>query len=118
MGVYGIKEESFFDDIAPLLTPPQLALLKANKKAVVFEPLVAASAFAIASVLDRLRHGILPAGAAREALRQQAATMAASLAAQPRLWPEFHERIASVDLEQPARVVLGAIALGWAAKWT
>lgn len=118
LGVYGIKEETFLDDIAPLLTRSQLALLKANKKAVVFEPLVAASAFAIGSVLDRFRHGILPAGAAREALRQQAATMAASLAAQPQRWPEFHERMAAADLEEPARVVLGAIALGWAAKWS
>ena len=94
-----------------------LALLKANKKAVMYEPLVAAAAFAIASVLDRLRHGILPPGAAREALRQQAVTMAASLAAQPHRWPEFHRLVADVDLDRPARVVLVAIALGWSAKW-
>jgi hypothetical protein len=118
LGVYGLKEETFYDEIAPLLSPAQHTLLKANKKAVVFEPLVAAAAFAIASILDRLRHGILPSGAAREALRQQAASMAASLATQPQRWPDFYRLIGEVDLDRPARVVLNAIALGWAAKWS
>ena len=35
------------------------------------------------------RHGTLPASVARDALVQQAATLAASLAAQPDRWPEF-----------------------------
>lgn len=118
LGAYGVKEETFFDEISGCLTEAQLGLLKANRKAVIFEPLVAASAFAMASVLDRVRHGILPAGAAREALRQQAASMAASVAAQPQRWPEFHRGVGEVDLERPARAVLNAIALGWAAKWT
>jgi adenosylcobinamide amidohydrolase len=118
LGVHGLKEDTFFDDIAPHLTEAQLKLLKANKKAVVFEPLASAAAFAIAAVLDRLRHGILPAGAAREALHQQAASMAAGLAAQPDRWPEFYRAIEDVDLERPASVVLKALSLGWAAKWT
>ncbi len=118
LGVYGLKEETFLDDIAPYLTEAQLKLLKANKKAVVYEPLVAAAAFAIAAVLDRVRHGILPAGSAREALRQQLASMAAGLAAQPDRWPLLYRGIEEIDLEQPARVVLSALALGWAAKWS
>lgn len=118
LGPYGPKEETFFEEIAPYLTDAQLKLLKANKKAVVYEPLVAAAAFAIAAVLDRLRHGILPASAARQALRQQLASMAAGLAAQPDRWPEFYRGIEEVDLEQPARAVLRALALGWAAKWS
>ena len=118
LGAYGLKEDTFLDDIAPCLTEAQLKLLRANKKAVVYEPLVAAAAFAIAAVLDRVRHGILPAGAAREALRQQLASMAAGLAAQPDRWLELYRAIEDVDLEQPARAVLGALALGWAAKWS
>lgn len=118
LAAYGVKEETFLDEIAPLLTAPQLALLRANRKAVVFEPLVAAAAFAMAAVLDRVRHGILPPGAGREALRQQAASMAAGLAARPELWPEFHRAVGDVDPENPARGVLNAIALGWAAKWS
>jgi hypothetical protein len=118
LGAYGLKEETFFDDIAPYLTEAQLGLLKANKKAVVYEPLVAAAAFAIAAVLDRLRHGILPESAAREALRQQLASMATGLAARPDRWPALYRSIEEFDLEQPARVVSRALALGWAAKWS
>jgi adenosylcobinamide amidohydrolase len=118
LGAYGLKEETFLEDIAPRLTAAQLALLKANKKAVVYEPRVAAAAFAIAAVLDRVRHGILPDSAAREALRQQLASMAAGLAAQPDLRQVIYRDIEEVDLEQPARVVLEALALGWAAKWS
>jgi adenosylcobinamide amidohydrolase len=118
LGAYGLKEECFFEEIAPYLTEAQLRLLKANRKAVVYEPLVAAAAFAMASVLDRVRHGILPEGAAREALRQQAASMAAGLAAQPERWPAFYRDLGSADIEHPAPAVLKAIALGWAAKWT
>jgi adenosylcobinamide amidohydrolase len=118
LGTYGLKEETFLDDIAPYLTEAQLKLLKANQKAVFYEPLVAATAFAIAAVLDRLRHGILPASAAREALRQQVASMAVALATQPDRWAEFYSSVVEVDLKQPARVVVRALALGWAAKWT
>lgn len=118
LGAYGIREETFFEDMAPLLAPASLQLLRSNKRAVVYEPLVAAAAFAVASVLDRLRHGILPPDAAREALRHQAASMAAGLAAQPRLWPDFYRGLGEVDMERPAGVVLKAIALGWSAKWS
>ena len=117
LGAYGLREETFVDDIAPYLDEPRLALLRANAKSVAFEPLVGSAAFAIASVLDRVRHGILPAGAAREALRHHAASMAAALAARPGDWPEFYRGVGDVDLEHPSRAVLGALALGWAAKW-
>ena len=118
LGRFGLDEGTFASDIAPYLEEGQMRLLAANRKAVVFEPLVAAAAFAMATVLDRVRHGILPAGAAREALRHQGASMAAGLAAKPERWPEFHRALHDVDLEQPARVVLKALAMGWVAKWS
>jgi len=59
----------------------------------------------------------LPSGAARDVFRQQAATLASSLAAKPDAWPEFYTRLGDVDPEDAARGVYGAIALGWAAKW-
>lgn len=117
LGRYGLAEDSFLNDVAAYMSENQLSLLKANRKSVVYEPLVAAAAYAMATVLDRLRHGILPASAACEALRQQAASMAAGLAAQPDRWPEFYRAFQTVDPEHPARLVLSALALGWAAKW-
>ncbi len=117
LGRFGVSEDSFLADMGKRLQPPQLDLLRANRKAVVYEPMVAAAAFAIAAVLDRVRHGILPASAAKESLRQQCASMAASLAAQPERWPGFYRNLGRADLEHPAQLVLDALAMGWAAKW-
>jgi adenosylcobinamide amidohydrolase len=117
LGVYGLNEASFFEDIAPLLSPADLDLLQKNAKSVFYEPLAAASAYAIASILDRVRYGTLPAATAREALRQQAALLAANVAARPAQWPEFLARLTDADPEQPARLILLAIALGWSSKW-
>ncbi len=118
---FGLKESSFCEDMRPYLSERELELLKSNEKAIVYEPLVSAAAYAIASVLDRLRHGTLPEGVAREALRQQAATLAASLAARPEAWSDFYRGLGhnpdAVDIERPERAVLAAIALGWSAKW-
>jgi adenosylcobinamide amidohydrolase len=117
LGGYGLKESSFLEDICPYLNERELELLKSNYKAVVYEPLVSAAAYAIASVLDRLRHGTLPEGVARVALRQQSATLAASLAARAEAWSDFYRSLGGVEIERPERAVLAAIALGWSAKW-
>ena len=42
------------------------------------------------------------------------ATMAASLSALPHRWNEFRGQLCDED---PMRLVLHAIAIGWAAKW-
>jgi hypothetical protein len=114
LGRFGLREETFFEDIAGMLPEADLELMRKNSKAVFYEPLVAASGFAFAAVMDRVRYGTLPEGATREALRQQAATMAASVAAQSDLWTEFRAQLTDED---PIRLVLRAIALGWSAKW-
>jgi hypothetical protein len=44
--------------------------------------------------------------------------MATGLAARPDRWPALYRSIEEFDLEQPARVVSRALALGWAAKWS
>jgi adenosylcobinamide amidohydrolase len=118
LGAYGLNEATFFEDIAPFLSATELELLQKNAKSVFYEPLAAAGAYAIASILDRVRYGTLPAAMAREALRQQAALLAANLAARTDCWPDFLTRLADADPEQPARLVLQAIALGWSSKWT
>jgi adenosylcobinamide amidohydrolase len=118
LGRYGFKEADFFEAMAAKVTGRELELLRRNHKAVFYEPLVSASAYAIASVLDRLRYGTLPAGAAKEALRQQAASLAANVAAKPHLWEQFHSTFREADLEHPAESIREAIAAGWSAKWT
>ena len=114
LGRYGLLEEKFFNQIAPLLNEADLELLRRNSKSVFYEPHVSAAAYAFAAVLDRVRSGTLPEGAAQEALRHQAACMAASLSAKTHLWDSFRTRIGGSD---PVQLVLQAIALGWTAKW-
>lgn len=114
LGRFGLREEKFFDEIAPLLNESDLELLRRNSKSVFYEPHVSAAAYAFAAVLDRVRCETLPESAAQEALRHQAASMAVSLSAKPRLWDSFRARIDGAD---SMHMVLQAIALGWAAKW-
>jgi adenosylcobinamide amidohydrolase len=117
LGRYGVRESDFLTELAPLLSERELELLKKNFQSVVYEPKVAAAAYAIAAVLDRIRVGTLPASAARDIFRQQVATMATSLAARPDAWPEFYARLGDADPEKSAGGVYAAIAMGWSAKW-
>lgn len=117
LGRYGVCEADCLAELAPLLSERELELLKKNFQSVVYEPKVAAAAYAIAAVLDRIRVGTVPASAARDIFRQQVATLATSLAAKPDAWVEFYARLADLDPEQAARGVYAAIALGWSRKW-
>jgi adenosylcobinamide hydrolase len=117
LGRYGLKEQNFPEDIAPLLTERELELLKKNLKSVVYEPKVAAAAFAIAAVLDRIRFETLPGKAVQDVFRQQVAILAANLAAQPDHWPYFYSQLSEADPAQPIGAILSAIALGWSSKW-
>ena len=118
LGAYGVKEDRLLEEIAPYLTESELELLKKNRNSVMYEPMVASAAYALASILDRHRYGVFPDSAAQEALRQQAASLAASLAARPDRWPEFHAALPEVNLENPKQLILAAIALGWSKKWS
>ncbi|HUE42146.1 MAG TPA: adenosylcobinamide amidohydrolase [Candidatus Sulfotelmatobacter sp.] len=117
LGRYGVREADCLERLAPLLSERELELLKKNFQSVVYEPKVAAAAYAIAAVLDRIRVGTLPGGAARDVFRQQVATLAASLAAKPDAWPEFYVRLADADPSDAARGAYAAIAMGWSEKW-
>jgi adenosylcobinamide amidohydrolase len=114
---YGVTEASLLEALPALLDERGLELLRHNFNSVIYEPAVAAAAYAMATVLDRLRLGTLPQSAAHEVLRQQAAVMASSLAAKPEQLSEFYAALEKVDCEEPARLVFAALAEGWAAKW-
>ena len=79
---------------------------------------IVAAAYAFAAVLDRIRYGTLPAGLARESLRQQAALMAVALAAKPNDWHLHWSELQKAGEDDPIGLVLRAIALGWKSKWT
>ena len=117
LGRYGLREATVFDDLAGRLSSSDLELLRNNSKAVFYDPLAAAAAHALAAVLDRVRHQTLPASVLPDAVVQPAATLAASLAAQPHRWAEFRTRLLEQREFEAAPLVCGAIALGWSEKW-
>lgn len=118
LGAYGVSEDGFWDQIGPLLPDRALELLKANSRAVFCDPLIAASAYALAATLDRGRYGTLPSNAVRAALDAQTATLAAHVSVHPELWSVFHAELAATKVHSPAHLILKAISLGWLAKWT
>jgi adenosylcobinamide amidohydrolase len=117
LGRYGIKEPTIFDELGTRMPASELELLQRNAKAVFYEPLVGAAAHATAAVLDRVRHGTLPESVARDAVVQQAATLAASVSAQPDRWVEFRTQLHISGASDPKTLILDALALGWREKW-
>src|SRR5688500_2734091 len=117
LGRYGLREQTIYDDLSGRLPPADLELLRNNSKAAFYDPLAGAAAHALAAVFDRVRHQTLPASVLPDAIVQQAATLATSLAAQPHRWAEFRTRLLAQGEFEPAPLVLAAIALGWSEKW-
>jgi adenosylcobinamide amidohydrolase len=117
LGRYGMKEATIFDQLSAWLDQSDLDLLQKNSKSVFYEPLVGAAAHATAAVLDRARHGTLPASAVKEALVLQAACIAASLAGKPERWPHYRAALHAATISEPIELVVHAIALGWSDKW-
>jgi adenosylcobinamide amidohydrolase len=117
LGRFGVREATVYDDITPFLSESNLELLKKNSKAAFYEPLVGAAAHAMAVVADRVRYGTLPASVADDAMAQQAATLAANLAAQAHRWSEFRSQLRPFATGDVKSLVLRAVALGWSEKW-
>ena len=117
LGRFGLTEARAMERLAELLPGPRYELLDKNRRAVFYDPGLAAAAHALAAVLDRAAFGTLPAGTSNEALRQQAACLACALAARPEAWPAFRAELAETAGD-PVELVLRAIAVGWNAKWT
>jgi adenosylcobinamide amidohydrolase len=118
MARYGLTEKRFWENISPHLPEKALELLRKNSNSVFYEPLVAASVYSFAAVLDRIRYGTFPASAVSECLRQCAAMVAANLAAQPHRFKEFKDSLGNIVTDDPTLLLISAIAAGWSAKWS
>jgi adenosylcobinamide amidohydrolase len=113
---FDFSEVIFLEAMRPRLTEAAMRLLEGNRNAVLYEPQVAAAAYAFAGVWDRARAGVIPESAMRDVLRLQAATLAAALAADTQRWHAFWLKI-DVQLDRPLDAIFDAVALGWTAKW-
>lgn len=117
LGRYGLSEKTFIEDMRPLLSPAELELLQKNSKSMLYEPLVGAAAHALATVLDRIRHGSVPTSVERDARAQHAAVLAANVAARPERWPHYRATLLEHAADEPKALILAALALGWSDKW-
>ena len=116
LGRFGLTEQRLFDGLAKILDPADFELIKKNSKAMMYEPHVGAASHAIAAVLDRARYGILPQSCVKDALAQQAALLAANLAAKPDNWRKYYAQLQAAEGDTN-ELVIAAIALGWSDKW-
>jgi len=117
LGRYGVREATLFEDIEGYLEPAALDLLRRNAKSAFYEPLVGTAAHAMATVCDRIRYGTVPEAVAADARLQQAAGLAANLAAQVHRWAEFRAALRPYAAGDVKVLVLRAVALGWSEKW-
>ena len=114
---FGFSEDHYWRELESRLEEDLFLLLKKNAKPVLFEPQIAAAAYAFAAVWDRVRYGTLPDALAAPLLRQQAATLASSLAAKNESWPQCHAAL-HFNAEAPLAIIYDALAFEWQLKWT
>jgi len=128
LGRFGLTEEAFRSAQKSLLSEREFQFLVDNRDPVIHEPQLSAASYAFAAVLDRTLAGTVGASAALEALVNQAALMAAGLAARPGEFASFRAELAAKAFPDPGtdpRVLAAAamdlanraIALGWRRKW-
>jgi hypothetical protein len=116
LGRYGLTEEKLLERLKKAMPEESFKFLIENKMAVLWEPRLSATAFAYASVLDRLQYGTLPEEGAGETLRDQAASVGVAISGQPNQWPMFWGKINVAGKDRTAPFVEG-LALGWQARW-
>ena len=92
-------------------------MLRRNSKAAFYEPLAGAAAHALATVLDRIRHGTLPGSVESDARVQQAALVAANVAARPERWLAFRAELHALGAVDARTLAIAALAFGWRDKW-
>jgi adenosylcobinamide amidohydrolase len=117
LGRFGLTDKELHVRLQAILPKASYDLLKQNEMAVVYEPRVAAAAYAYAAVLDRLQYGTLPEQLAATMLRDQSANVAVALSSKLALLGEYWMQIP----EQPKdrlEPFVKALALGWQTRWT
>jgi adenosylcobinamide amidohydrolase len=131
LGRFGVKEATLKAAVVTgLLSEGEGVGVKeffeANWQAVIHEPQVAAAAYALAAVLDRVQFGTLGASAAQEALLNQVALLAVGLGARVEAFGEVRAELArGLNVNTPAELVsaapalvAGAMVAGWRLKWS
>lgn len=117
LGRHGCDEEALRHAAAAHLDADTAQLFNANLIALLHDPQSAAAAYALAETIDLTQSGILHMEVASEALLNQAALLAASVAVQPQQFATFRTNLAAGAYPTAAALAATAVVLGFAAKW-
>lgn len=114
---HGCDESALRSAAAVQLDTELAQLFSANLLALIHDPQSAAAAYALAETIDLAQHGILHVEVAREAMLNQAALLAASVAVQPQHFATLRSALAVRAYTTPAELAAAAVVAGFAEKW-
>jgi adenosylcobinamide amidohydrolase len=100
------------------LNPPQAQLFGNNLMALIHDPQSAAVAYCVAESIDLARAGILHPEVAQEAVLNQVALLAATVAVQPERFIEFREKLSARQTAGAGALAALAMVWGFASKWS
>jgi adenosylcobinamide amidohydrolase len=117
LGRFGVTVDAIQTVAQCELGPEQAEFVMKNIMALIHDPQTAAGAYAMAEVLDIVDTGILNGETRDEALANQCALMAATVAIQPELYAMFRQRLLKLSDRSVPGWVAHAVVWGFQEKW-
>jgi len=116
LGRFGLSQETLLAKLNVYLEKDAYELFEKNQRAVFSDPKLVATAYAYASVLDRLEYGTLPKHIQNDVLLDQAVNAAIATSGKSQHWQRFRNELNSIqgDTLEP---FIKAMAIGWRDKW-
>lgn len=118
LGRHGCTELSLKERAQKDLSTEMATLFEKNLMAIVHDPQSAAAAYCLAESVDLGQVGTLHREVADEAMLNQAALLAASVALKPNHFSSYRDRLSSFCSESPGSLACRAVVMGFAEKWT
>jgi adenosylcobinamide amidohydrolase len=118
LGRHGCNEEALRRCARTELPSDAADLFERNLLALIHDPQSAAAAYCLAEGIDLAEAGILHREVAREAILNQAALLAASVAVQPDRFAEFRRELQTHQGSDPGSLAALAMIRGFSAKWS
>ena len=113
---FGLDEEKLLELFQEQGETADVELLRNNLKSVRYDPRVACCAFAVASIFDKVQHGVVPDSVGTEQIASQCALLVCGLANRPDAYAEYRSRLISSG-GTPLEMVSRAVVVGWQEKW-
>ena len=118
LGRHGCTEEALRRYARAELGDEGAGLFERNLVAIVHDPQSAAAAYCLAESVDLAAAGILHREVAQEAILNQAALLAATVAVQPERFADFRKDLYAESGRSPGALAALALVRGFAAKWS